>query len=75
MKSIIVDIAIGPQEWLKLYEGVARDVNTVTRDGRTVRFPARILSRFALRDGVNGSFQINFDDAGKFHSVERLVAG
>ncbi|MAA65513.1 MAG: hypothetical protein CL581_12125 [Alteromonadaceae bacterium] len=75
MKSIIVDIAIGPQEWLKLYEGVARDVSTVSRDGRTVRFPARILSRFALRDGVNGSFQINFDDTGKFHSVERLGTG
>lgn len=72
MQQIIVDIAIAPEEWIKLYQGVAHDVVTTSRDGRSVRFPARILSRFFLRDGVQGSFVIRFDDAGKFQSIERL---
>ncbi|MCH8498958.1 MAG: DUF2835 domain-containing protein [Marinobacter sp.] len=72
MQQIIVDITIAPDEWIKLYQGVARDVVTTSRDGRSVRFPARILSRFFLRDGVQGSFVIRFDDAGKFQSIERL---
>jgi hypothetical protein len=72
MHHIIVDISISPDEWIKLYQGVATDVNTKARDGRSVRFPARILSRFYLQDGVRGSFRILFDDAGKFSSIERL---
>lgn len=72
MQQIIVDIYIDPDEWLKLYQGTATDVHARARDGRTVRFPARILSRFFLRDGIRGSFQILFDDQGKFSSISRL---
>ncbi|AHI31111.1 MULTISPECIES: DUF2835 domain-containing protein [Marinobacter] len=72
MQQIIVDVDISPDEWIKLYQGSATDVHTRARDGRSVRFPARILSRFYLRDGVQGSFRILFDDQGKFVSVERL---
>lgn len=72
MQQIIVDVAISPDEWIKLYQGTATDVHATARDGRSVRFPARILSRFYLRDGINGSFRIEFDDQGKFVRVERL---
>ncbi|HKK56977.1 DUF2835 domain-containing protein [Marinobacter sp.] len=72
MQQVIVDISISPGEWIKLYQGLATDVHTTARDGRSVRFPARILSRFYLQDGVRGSFRILFDDAGKFTSIERL---
>jgi hypothetical protein len=72
MQQIIVDIEISPDEWIKLYQGLATDVRTTSRDGRSVRFPARILSRFYLRDGVRGSFRILFDGTGKFASIERL---
>lgn len=72
MQQIIVDVEISPDEWIKLYEGAATDVRTTARDGRSVRFPARILSRFYLKDGIRGSFRILFDDQGKFVSVERL---
>ena len=72
MQQIIVDISISPDEWIKLYQGVATDVHTTARDGRSVRFPARILSRFYLRDGIRGSFRIVFDESGKFSSIERL---
>lgn len=72
MQQLIVDISISPDEWIKLYQGLATDVRTTARDGRSVRFPARILSRFYLRDGVRGSFRILFDDDGKFTSIERI---
>ncbi|MBS8241382.1 DUF2835 family protein [Marinobacter lipolyticus] len=72
MQQIVVDLSISPDEWIKLYQGVATDVHTTARDGRSVRFPARILSRFYLRDGVRGSFRIVFNDHGKFETIERL---
>lgn len=73
MQQIIVDISISPDEWIKLYQGLATDVRTTARDGRSVRFPARILSRFYLSDGVRGSFRILFDDSGKFTTIERIT--
>lgn len=73
MQQITVDIIISPDEWIKFYQGSATDVHTTARDGRSVRFPARILSRFYLKDGIKGSFRIVFDDQGKFASVERLA--
>lgn len=72
MQQIIVDISIAPEEWLKLYQGAARDVRARARDGRTVRFPARILSPFFLRDGIHGSFCISFDENGKFSGIRRM---
>ncbi len=72
MQQIVVDLSIGPDEWIKLYQGVASDVHARARDGRTVRFPARILSRFFLQDGIQGAFRIQFDDQGRFQAIERL---
>lgn len=72
MQQIIVDIEIGPDEWIKLYQGTATDVRTTARDGRSVRFPARIVSRFYLKEGIRGTFRILFNDQGKFESIERI---
>ena len=72
MQRIVVDISIGPDEWIKLYQGLVQDVTARARDGRSVRFPARILSRFYLNDGIRGSFCISFNDQGKFETIERV---
>lgn len=69
---VIIDIRISADEYLKMYQGLARDVVTYARDGRKVRFPAKILQRFVMRDGVYGSFAIQFDEQHKFRSIERL---
>lgn len=72
MKRIVVDITISAEEYLKMYQGLAEDVVTTALDGRTVRFPARILQPFVMRQGVKGRFQILFDDSGKFQRIERV---
>ncbi|NWO06293.1 MAG: DUF2835 domain-containing protein [Alteromonadaceae bacterium] len=72
MQQISVEISISAEGEIELYQGVATDVHTTARDGRSVRFPGRILSRFFLKDGIRGSFRILFDDAGKFVRIERL---
>lgn len=73
MREIVVDIVISSDEYQRLYEGSAKDVVTTARDGRTVRFPARILRPFVTHSGVRGSFLIRFNDQGKFMDVARLV--
>ena len=70
--SLIVDINISADELLKLYSGSANQVRATARDGRSVRFPARILQSFVTRTGVQGSFLILFDQNNKFKKIERL---
>jgi hypothetical protein len=69
---INVRISISAEEFLRLYEGSARDVFAISEDGRSIRFPARILQPYVLHDGIHGRFRIHFDAEHKFQSIERI---
>lgn len=71
MPRLIVNLNISSDAYLRHYRGSARDVVATTDDGRSVRFPANILRSVVTHDGVCGSFSIEFDDRGKFVSIER----
>ena len=68
----VIDIRISPDEYVKLYEGSAKDVYTVTRDGHSIRFPAKILQKFLTHSGIEGSFVIYYDESRKFSRIDRL---
>ena len=72
MKRIVVDITIPADEFIKHYQVPGAVVVTRSRDGRRVRFPASILQRFVMYSGIGGSFEIQFDDDGKFFAIKRL---
>lgn len=72
MAHLIFDLHISRDEYLRWYQGGAREVNAVARDGRRVRFPASSLQRFVQSDGVHGTFAVYFDDHNKLIGVERL---
>jgi len=69
---LIVDISIDKDELLKLYDGRARFIHATARDGRSVRFPANIMHKFILHDGIHGSFKVVFDSHHKFKEVVRV---
>jgi hypothetical protein len=72
MQQIIVDLFISREEWLKLYRGETHTVFATSRDGRSIKFPANILTKYTTQNGVEGSFVIQFTDEGKFQSITRL---
>jgi len=72
MKQIIVDIFITKDEWMKIYRGETNLVHAKSRDGRSIQFPANILSKYTTHNGIEGSFVINFNDEGKFQSIIKL---
>lgn len=72
-QSIIVDLYISADEYLRHYQGNVHNVVCQARDGRRVRFPSRILQRFVSHGGVQGSFRIEFDDNNKLVGVRRLA--
>lgn len=70
--SVVVDIYISADEYLKWYGGQAKNVFTYSRDGRSVSFPASILRPYIGHDGIKGSFLITFDDDKHFKKIQKL---
>lgn len=71
-QRIVVDLAISADEYLAYYKGSAQQVIATATDGRIVRFPASILQRMVVHEGIYGRFAIDFDGSGRFRSVTRL---
>ncbi len=72
MPHIDVELHISADNYLKLYQGVAKDVLAQASDGRKVRFPAQILRPFLLHEGIHGRFRILFDQQGRYQKIEKL---
>ncbi|MCW8886950.1 MAG: DUF2835 domain-containing protein, partial [Motiliproteus sp.] len=64
MQKITLNLKISPDEYLKLYQGSANSVTATAIDGRSVRFPAKILKPYVTLQGIRGVFVIYFDDQG-----------
>ncbi len=73
MNALIIDVTISADEYLKFYQSPGVVVSTRARDGRSVRFPAKILQPYVTRQGIRGSFRISFSAAGKFQAIDRLA--
>ncbi len=72
MSAVTVSIRISADDYLRWYQGSARNVLAYSADGKRVQFPASILQKFVQRDGIQGTFRIHFDAAGKFTAVEKI---
>ncbi|MDH5191209.1 MAG: DUF2835 domain-containing protein [Gammaproteobacteria bacterium] len=73
MQEIRFRISIPTDEYIKYYQGAAKSVYTVSEDGRSIHFPANILQRFLMHDGIHGYFALQYDDNGKFSSIRRIA--
>lgn len=72
MFSLVFDISIPAQDYLRVYQGTANRVRVRSRDGRSVSLPVRHLQPFLTRDGISGSFVMEFNDQGQLLSLRRL---
>jgi hypothetical protein len=65
-------LRIPSDEYLAYYEGSARAVVVNSSDGRNIQFPAEHLRRFVTHDGIQGTFEMEFDEKNKFVNVRRI---
>jgi len=73
MQKITVRLNISPERFQAYYQGVVEHVVATATDGRTVRFPARVLRPFLSYQGVQGMFDITCDANMKFQSICRTA--
>jgi hypothetical protein len=74
-REIVFELNISQDEYLRYYQGAVRHVIARGRDGRTVQFPAGLLRRFLVHDGIHGEFRLRFDDHNRLVDLERLERG
>lgn len=72
MPDVDVSLSISSHEYLAYYAGIADTVLAKSRDGRRIRFPARVLRPFLTHQGIHGNFRIQFDDRNKFVAIDQL---
>ncbi|MEK6686611.1 MAG: DUF2835 domain-containing protein [Pseudomonadota bacterium] len=71
-QHIHVVLKIPAHKLLYYYEGEVDTVVVRATDGRVIRFPANILRTVVQSDGVQGTFELVFDEHHKFVSIARI---
>ena len=64
-------LAISAQEYLQYYRGSVNKVIATCADGKTVQFPAGLLTPFVTSGGVRGRFVLTCGDTGKGAVLKR----
>jgi hypothetical protein len=72
LEQVRFGLHISAEAMEEYYRGAAQAVHVTCDDGRTVRFPARVLRPFVTRAGVHGRFALFFDSDGRFVRIEQL---
>ncbi len=71
-QTIILDMYISSDDYLRYYNGEVKTVVATAVDGRKVSFPANVLQCVVTHEGIRGRFAISFTSEGRFEKIERL---
>ena len=63
---------ISAEKYQSYYQGQAKFVLVTAEDGRSLKFPASELQRFVTHSGVQGRFEICFDENFKLQQIRRI---
>ncbi|MGD9591784.1 MAG: DUF2835 domain-containing protein [Candidatus Berkiella sp.] len=72
MPTLLVQIVISPQAFLKYYQGVAQNIVVHAVTGERVQLPASALRKFVTPHGINGRFEVSFSETGKLLNIAQL---
>ena len=72
MQRVTVRLNISAERFQAYYSGEVDTVLATADDGRTVKFPARVLRPFFSFQGVRGRFEIIYDEQMKFQSIHQI---
>lgn len=63
---------ISAEKYQRYYQGTAKFVHVTAEDGRSLKFPAKELQRFVTHSGIQGRFEITFDERFKLQQLRRV---
>ncbi len=72
MKEFCFTLAISVDEFMTYYQGIARNVITISEEGTTVQFPAYVLRSYLTDRGIYGDFVLQCDEHNKFKGIRKV---
>jgi hypothetical protein len=72
MPRVRFTLAISADDYLRYYQGAARNVAVTADDGSRIKFPAEHLRPYVMHDGIRGRFELHFDETHKFIGLRKL---
>lgn len=72
MQKMRFTVDISAEQIQSYYQGSAKFVRVQSDDGRTLKFPVSELQKFVSHTGVQGQFEIQFNDQFKLVSLNRI---
>jgi hypothetical protein len=65
-------LSLSYDQYLKVYQGIAKNVSVLADDGRRIEFPAGKIQPFLTKQGINGYFELELTTENKFISLIML---
>lgn len=72
MAKVVLNVALPAFKYEAMYAGAAKNLVASSLDGRKVQLPLVAFQRFVTHQGINGLFEVEFDDMKKLIGVTRL---
>ena len=72
MQSVRFYLKLSPEALLEYYQGSKKFVRVKTYAGYNIQFRAEHLRAWITHDGINGEFEITFDQYKKFKSLTMI---
>ncbi len=64
---------LSADQYLKVYQGLAKTITTVADDGRRIAFPAQNIKPFLSHEGIYGRFEMELTPENKFVAIKKIA--
>jgi hypothetical protein len=72
MPRVRFSLSLTEQQYLDYYRGRAKIISVLAEDGQRIEFPAQRLRPFVTHRGIQGRFELYFDEQQKLVKLEKL---
>jgi hypothetical protein len=66
-------LAISTDEYLAYYQGSVKNIQVRAEDNRIIQFPASAIQEFLTRDGIFGTFELQYDEENKLIGIKLIT--
>jgi hypothetical protein len=71
-KYIRFALTLSNEQFIQVYQGIAKNVQVIADDGKMIAFPAGRIKPFLTREGISGYFEMELTVDNKFVSIKKF---
>lgn len=71
-QSVRFNLSVPSETFLRVYQGVAKNITVRADNGQVIQFPAQHIKPFLTHAGIHGYFEMTFSPAHKFLSIKQI---